>query len=149
MYSRDHALISAAVGAAGVVGLPLSVPWPAAIGYAVLVGVAIDFDHFVVARLNTGEWTALRRCLRDPRIVVLGQDEIFDPLDIWPLQRLLSHHVVGGVAVAGLWVVAEPLALFTAAVLYAHVLADLFWDNGRLDTYRRRRARAVEESSDP
>ncbi|WP_424002415.1 hypothetical protein ACOZ4I_01760 [Haloarcula salina] len=148
MYSRDHAIVSAVVGAGGVVGLSVPVPWWAALGYAVVVGVAIDVDHFLVARLETGDWAALRRCLRNPRLVVSGQDEIFDPFDLWPLQRLLSHHVIGGLAVGGLWLGSEPLALFTALVLYAHVLADLVWDNYRLETYREQHARAAERASE-
>lgn len=147
MYSRDHAIVSAVVGAGGVVAFSLPIPWWAAVGYAVIVGVAIDFDHFVVARLESGEWTALRRCLRNPRLVFVGQDEIFDPMDLWALQRLLSHHLIGGVAVAGLWLVSEPLALFTALVLYAHVLCDLVWDNYQLETYRDQHAMALDSDS--
>ncbi|EMA28953.1 hypothetical protein [Haloarcula japonica] len=148
MYSRDHAIVSAVVGATGVVVLPIPLPWWAAVGYAVVVGVAIDFDHFAVARLETGDWAALRRCLRNPKIAVLDQEDIFDPQDLWPLQRLLSHHLIGGVVVFGLWLVSEPLALFTALVLYAHVLGDLVWDNYLLETYREQHARAAESVSD-
>jgi hypothetical protein len=147
MYSRDHAIGSAVVGAVAAAVLSLPIPWWAAVGYAVVVGVGIDFDHFLVARLTTGDWAALRRCLRDPRLVFLDQDEIFDPLALWPLQRLLSHHVLGGLAVAGLWLVSVPLALFTLLVLYTHVLSDLVWDNYRLETYREQHVRAAEESS--
>ncbi|EMA00694.1 hypothetical protein SAMN05443574_101116 [Haloarcula vallismortis] len=148
MYSRDHAIVSAAVGAVGVAVFPVPLPWWAAVGYAVVIGVAIDVDHFAVARLETGDWDALRRCLRNPKIAVLDQDEIFDPQDLWPLQRLLSHHLIGGVAVFGLWLVSEPLALFTALVLYAHVLGDLVWDNYLLETYREQHAMAAESGSD-
>lgn len=148
MYSRDHAIVSAAVGAAAVAVLPVPLPWWAAVGYAVVVGVAIDFDHFAVARLETGNWAALRRCLRNPKIAVLEQDEIFGPQDLWPLQRLLSHHLIGGVVVFGLWPVSEPLALFTAVVLYAHVLGDLVWDNYLLETYREQHAIAAKSVSE-
>jgi len=148
MYSRDHAIVSAAVGAVGVAVLPVPLPWWAAVGYAVVVGVVIDVDHFAVARLETGDWDALRRCLRNPKIAVLDQDEIFDPQDLWPLQRLLSHHLIGGIAVFGLWLVSEPLALFTALVLYAHVLGDLVWDNYLLETYREQQVMAAESASD-
>ncbi|AUG46294.1 hypothetical protein BVU17_01695 [Haloarcula taiwanensis] len=148
MYSRDHAIVSAAVGAAGVVVLPLSLPWWAAVGYAVVVGVAIDVDHFAVARLESGDWAALRRCLRNPKIVLLDQDKIFGPQDLWPLQRLLSHHLIGGLAVGSLWLVSEPLSLFTALVLYAHVLGDLVWDNYLLETYREQHAMAATSVSE-
>ena len=148
MYSRDHAIVSVAVGAAGVAALPVPLPWWAAVGYAAVVGVVIDFDHFAVARLETGDWAALRRCFRNPEIVLLDQDEIFGPQDLWPLQRLLSHHLIGGTVVFGLWLVSEPLALFTAVVLYAHVLGDLVWDNYLLETYREQHAMAAESVSD-
>ena len=148
MYSRDHAIVSVAVGAAGVATLPVPLPWWAAVGYAAVVGVVIDFDHFAVARLETGDWAALRRCFRNPEIVLLNQDEIFGPQDLWPLQRLLSHHLIGGTVVFGLWLVSEPLALFTAVVLYAHVLGDLVWDNYRLETYREQHAMAAESDSE-
>jgi hypothetical protein len=70
-----------------------------------------------------------------------------DAFGDWPLQRLLSHHLIGGVVVFGLWLVSEPLALFTALVLYAHVLGDLVWDNYLLETYREQHAMAAESVS--
>jgi len=48
---------------------------------------------------------------------------------VTPLQRLLSHAVVGGVLVGGLVLVDRYLAVFTAVVLYVHVLGDLYADN--------------------
>ncbi len=86
------------------------------------VGVAIDFDHFAVARVETGDWAALRRCLRNPKIVMFDQYEMFGPQDLWPLRRLLSHHLIGGVvvSVSGSFRAARAV---TAVVLYAHILA--------------------------
>ncbi len=52
------------------------------------------------------------------------------------LQRLLSREVTTDVVEAGSWFVCGPLALFTAVVLYAHILGDLVWDNDVLGTYR-------------
>lgn len=147
MYSRDHAIVSVVVGTVAATALSLPIPWWAAVGYAVVVGVGIDFDHFLVARVTTGDWAALRRSLRNPRLVFFDQGEIFEPLALWPLQRLLSHHVLGGLAVAALWPVSAPLALFTAIILYAHVISDLLWDNYRLETYHEQHAEAVEEAS--
>jgi len=40
----------------------------------------------------------------------------------------LSHHLIGGPLVAGLWFVAPDIALLTAATLYVHVVADLVAD---------------------
>ena len=143
MYSRDHALLSLAVAGAAVFVLDLPIGWPLAVVLALVAGVGIDVDHFLVARLTTGEWTALRRCLANPRLVFLNQDEIFDPDAITELQRLLSHVVVVGVVVPGLALVDPPLSVFVAAVLYVHLLADLAWDN-----YRASRDRAGGSVSD-
>lgn len=103
-------------------------PWWFLVAYAVVLGVGIDFDHFLVARLNTGEWTAVRRCLRDPRIVFADQNQIFNTGDVGTLRRLLSHVVLGGLAVGLLLVFDVFLAVFTAVVLYTHLLSDLVWD---------------------
>jgi hypothetical protein len=131
MYSRDHALLSLAVAGAAVFVLDLPIGWPVAVALALVAGVGIDFDHFLVARVTTGEWRALRRCLANPRLVVLEQDEIFAPDAITELQRLLSHVLVIGVVVPVAAVVDPALAVFVAAVLYVHLLADLVWDNYR------------------
>jgi len=138
VYSRDHAIISVLVAVGGVVALDLPIGWPVAVVAALVVGVGIDFDHFLVARLTTGEWTALRRCLADPRLAFLDQDDIFEPDAIWPLQRLLSHVLIAGVAVPALALWNRPMAVFVAVVLYAHLLADLLWDVYRQDEYHRR-----------
>lgn len=98
--------------------------------YAAVLGVGIDFDHFLVARLNTGSWAAARRCLRDPRIVFADQDAIFASGDVGVLRRLLSHVLIAGLLVAGLTFVDPFLAAFSAVVLYGHLLADLIWDVG-------------------
>ena len=101
------------------------------------MGVGIDVDHFLVARLTTGEWTPLRRCLSNPRLVFLDQDEIFEPDAIWPLQRLLSHVLIAGVVVPALALWNVPMAVFVGAVLYFHLLADLVWDVYRQGEYHR------------
>lgn len=134
MRSPAHA----AVG--GAASLPLVlVLWPAATPraaaavwtYGLALSVLVDLDHFLLARMNTGDWRNLRRVLADPTIAVVGQDEIFDDGDITELQRLLTHHLLGGVVVAGALLVSPALAVFTAVVLYVHVVADLLWDNWR------------------
>lgn len=138
MYSRDHAILSLVVGGLAIALVDLPFGWPSALVVAVVAGVGIDLDHFLIARVTTGEWRAVRRCLADPRLVFLDQDEIFQPGAIWPLQRLLSHAVIIALAVPGLWFVDVGLALFLGAVLYTHLLADLVWDNYQHDEYRRR-----------
>lgn len=99
------------------------------VGYAAVVGVGIDLDHFLLARLNDGDWRAARRCLSDPRIVFLDQDCIFRTGEVGTLPRLLSHVLLAGAFVGLLVVVAPGLAVFTAVILYLHVLADLYADN--------------------
>lgn len=110
-----------------VVGFP---PETAAIavGYAGAVGTLIDLDHFLLARLNTGDWRALGAILREPSIAVLRQDRIFAEGEVGALRRLLSHVVVTGLLVGALAPVAPSWAILTAVVLYFHVLADLAWD---------------------
>jgi len=54
----------------------------------------IDLDHFLIARLKTGNWDAVRFCLTDPGAAVTDQSEIFDPGDVGVLSRLLSHVVL-------------------------------------------------------
>ncbi|KTG11170.1 hypothetical protein AUR64_05535 [Haloprofundus marisrubri] len=96
--------------------------------YSAIIGVGIDFDHFLVARVNTGSWHAARDCLRNPTRVFAGQDEIFEDGEVGTLRRLLSHVVIVGLLIPVLAVVSLPLALLTAVVLYGHLLSDLIWD---------------------
>lgn len=103
------------------------------VAFAAVVGVGIDVDHLLVARYNTGDWRTLRRCLRSPRLVLIDQSDLFEPGEVSPLQRLLSHVVVGGVLVGGLVPFSPSLALVAAVVVYVHVLMDLAWENYRQD----------------
>ena len=106
-------------------------PLPAAatVGYAAVLGVGIDFDHFLVARLNTGTWDTLVRVVRNPRRVLFDQSEIFEAgEDMTKLQRLLSHALLGGLLVAGLYPFLPYVAVVSAVVLYVHVLCDLYRD---------------------
>jgi hypothetical protein len=134
MRSPAHAAVGGTAALPLVVGLwPAAAPRAAAAvwTYGLALSVLVDLDHFLVARLNTGDWRNAWRVLADPPIAVVGQDEIFDDGDVTELQRLLSHALLGGALVAGLLAVAPTLAVFTAVVLYVHVVADLLWDNWR------------------
>ncbi|SEQ41501.1 hypothetical protein [Natrinema salaciae] len=110
-------------------------PVPAAlvVAYGTAVGVFIDLDHFLIARFKTGHWDAVRFCLSHPATAVGDQSAIFEPGDVGVLSRLLSHVVIGGVAVPVLAALSVPLAIVTGAVLYAHLLADLVWDIALLE----------------
>ena len=57
---------------------------------------------------------------------------MFEDMDDTGLEhlRILSHVAIGGVLVGVLVVLWPPVAVFTAVVLYFHVLADLLRDNG-------------------
>lgn len=134
IYSSHHAAVSLVVGTPVAVAvapvdvLGASIPTVALIAYAVATGVLIDLDHFLIARLRTGTWEAARACLRDPRLVLVSQDRIFDPGSVGILSRLLSHLVLVGVAVGLTALVDASLAVLTAVVLYAHLLSDVAWD---------------------
>ncbi len=130
MYSKAHLLISLVVGVvvAVVTGQP---PLDAAgtVAYAAALGVGIDFDHFLVARLNTGNWRALREVAREPGLVFTDPGRIFlEGEEVTKLQRLLSHAVLGGVLVAVLYPLSPYVATLSAVVLYVHVLSDLYQD---------------------
>jgi len=129
IYSRDHLLLSVAVGlVAGLyAGLDLltGLGW---VAFAAVVGVGIDFDHFLVAWYNTGDPRAIRYCLRNPRAVFFDQRSIFQEYELGKLDRLLSHLLVGGPLVAGLWLLDPTLAMLAAATLYVHLVADLVAD---------------------
>jgi hypothetical protein len=126
MYSKSHFGISAAVGAIVAVAVGTD-PFRAAIlvGYAAVLGTAIDLDHFLIARLRAGDWRHLRFAVGNPRAAFVDQDRLFDDGDVGALTRLLSHALVGGVVVVVLVPVDPFLALVSAVVLYVHVLADL------------------------
>ncbi|MFC6724189.1 hypothetical protein ACFQE1_07330 [Halobium palmae] len=128
MYSKHHFLISVVVAALVSVLTTSAYPWWLLLTVAAVVGVGIDFDHFLVAAAKTGGWDPIRRCLRDPRIVLFDQGEIFEEGEVGVTNRLLSHVVIAGLLVGALAVVDPFLAAFVALVLYFHLLADLVWD---------------------
>ncbi|WP_436922996.1 hypothetical protein [Halosimplex amylolyticum] len=125
MKSGPHAAISLAVGLAALAVTTPPIPAWAVVVIAVAVGVGIDFDHFFLAWYNAGDLGPVRRCLRDPRIVVFDQDAIFEAGTVGALNRLLSHVVIGGIVVPALWLWQPYLAGLVGASLYAHLLADL------------------------
>lgn len=129
MYSRNHALLSVAAGVALVVLTTPPVNPAVVVTVAVVFGVGIDFDHFLVAYLNTGSAESTRRLVENPRLAFTGQDDIFEEADLSKSQRLLSHVLIAGVVVGGLWLVsADYWALVVGVTLYVHVVADLYAD---------------------
>lgn len=131
MRSRHHAPISVLVGVALVVALDTGYPWPLVVGYATLLGTVVDLDHFLIARVKTGSWEPLRRCLADPRLALFEQAKIFEDGDVGAWTRIGSHVVVTAVLVSSLTVLAPTLAVASAAVLAVHIGCDLAWDAWR------------------
>jgi sulfite exporter TauE/SafE len=135
MYSREHFVVGSVVSGLSVAALrgTFGLPALAALfAYGVFLSVFIDLDHFVVARRHAGEWSHLRACVRDPVFAFTRQDEVFEgiPEIQIRLERLLSHALIGGTLTAALAVLSVPVAVFTAVVVYAHVVADLLRDAG-------------------
>lgn len=97
--------------------------------YGIGLGVLIDLDHFVLARLRVGDWRHTIEVLRHPTRVFTDQDNLFEGTGEMRILRLLSHVIIGGVLTGLWWVVSRPVAAMTAIVLYVHVLADLLRDN--------------------
>jgi uncharacterized membrane protein len=97
--------------------------------YGLGIGVLIDCDHFVLARLRVGDWHHLIDCVRNPKRVFFDQKNLFAGTGGMASLRILSHVVLGGVLVALARRVSRPVAALTVAVLYTHVLADLLRDN--------------------
>lgn len=132
MDSREHAAIGAVASTALVAVLwPAGdlLTWGALFGYGVALSVFVDLDHFLVARLTVGDWRNVSRVLDRPMGLFGDQGWIFTEDELTELNRLLSHVVLGGALVAGTWGLSDTLGLFTALVLYVHVLADLLRDN--------------------
>jgi|AntRauTorcE11898_2_1112593.scaffolds.fasta_scaffold18478_3 hypothetical protein len=132
MYSSHHATLSVLAGVALLPFVSTGLGPVGLVAYAVVLGVGVDFDHFLIARYNAGDWATLRACLANPRRVFFSQDELFEPGEVGVLQRLLTHVVLGGVVVTVLLAGGlVDLAVVSAVVLYVHVLADLVWDVAR------------------
>ncbi|MDQ2050131.1 hypothetical protein RBH26_06500 [Natronolimnohabitans sp. A-GB9] len=139
MYSKHHALLSLVVAGVLVSVLPPvtvaghTVPAVALVVYGTAVGVLVDLDHFLIARLETGNWDAVRFCLANPAAVVVDQRRIFDRGDVGALSRLLSHLLIVGIVVPAVALSSPPLAILTGGVLYVHLVSDVAWDIRRLD----------------
>ena len=150
IYSKHHAVVSLVV--AGVLSYALppvvvageSIPAAVVVGYGTALGVLVDLDHFLIARLKTGTWDAVRFCLRNPTAAVADQSRIFGHGDVGMLSRLLSHLLIIGALAPALSLASVPLAILTVVVLYAHLVTDVIWDIRRLD----RTAAAASSTAD-
>lgn len=131
MKSLEHAAVGAVVSAVAVFFLPeSSLLEQAGIWlYGLLLSVFVDLDHFVIARPKVGDWHHLTDALSDLRVAFVDQKQVFPDVSI-TVERLLTHLLIGGVLVGGLTFVSVPVAVFTAVVLYAHVVCDTFRASG-------------------
>jgi len=130
--SLEHALIGGVAGTAAAVALDPPGSLPVLVAGAVFASVFVDLDHFVIARVQRGDWANLRLAVTNPRVGLLDQERVFEEFDTeFDRKRLLSHHLVGGVAVGtlALWGLGS-LAAFLAVVLYVHVVCDFLRDLG-------------------
>jgi hypothetical protein len=141
VYSKHHFVLSVLAGAALVPFVDTGLGPVGHVAYAAVLGVGIDVDHFLVARLNTGSWRALHGLAATPTRAFFAQDELFERGEVGVLDRLLSHVLIAGALVGGLLVVdalalapdslgidATALAVVGGVVLYVHLLSDLVWD---------------------
>jgi hypothetical protein len=131
MLTRHHALVSVLVGVTLAVTVPTPLPNPLLVAGVTALGTLVDLDHFLIARVRTGSWGPLCRCLSDPRMALFDQSEIFDEGDVGARTRLVSHVAITGLLVGGLSVVAPSLALAAGTVLVAHIACDGIWDAWR------------------
>ncbi|KAB1188927.1 MULTISPECIES: hypothetical protein [Haloferax] len=132
MKSLEHAAVGLVVGTVAALALGPPGGLPLLVTLSVLVSVFIDLDHFVIARVERGDWQNLRLAVTNPRVGIVEQEKIFVGMEgDFNRKRLLSHHLIGGVVVGGLALSgATLLAAFVAVVLYAHVVCDFLRDLG-------------------
>ncbi|WP_411962916.1 metal-dependent hydrolase [Haloferax sp. YSMS24] len=132
MKSLEHAVVGAVVGVVAAVSLRPPGSLSVLVVGAAFLSVFIDLDHFVLARAERGDWANLRLAVTNPRVGLLEQEKVFEEFGSeFNLKRLFTHHLVGGVAVAGLALVGSvPLAAFVGVVLYVHVVCDFLRDLG-------------------
>lgn len=135
MYTRNHAFLSLLVGIPVASGADEIQSQVLVLGYIILMGTMIDLDHFLIARLNSGNWGHIVQSIRNPYQLFFNQAAIFDTGDLFRDQRLFSHHLIFGIATTISWFVSPFLAFATAVAIYMHILADLYSDMQSRDKY--------------
>lgn len=125
IYSKHHFLISVLAGGvlAAVLG-DTAVEMLAVVVYAGCLGVLIDLDHFLIARLNVGSWEPAVRVVRSPVRSLADQSTIFPDRAISREDRMLTHLLIAAGLVTAGWWVRPTWGLVTAVVLYLHLLTD-------------------------
>lgn len=97
--------------------------------YGLALGVFIDVDHFLLARVYAGDWHHVEYVLDEPIEAFGKQEAIFDDVRDMTSQRLLSHVLLGGALIGVTRTLSRPWGIVTALVLYWHLVCDLLRDN--------------------
>lgn len=127
MKSGHHALQSVGVSIVLLVVTPPSSHPLVLVGVVLGLGVGIDVDHFLIARLRTDSWKNLRRVIERPSIVFLDQESIFDEGEVGPVDRLASHVLIGAVGAGLLWLFGLSYwAGVVVVTLLVHLVADVY-----------------------
>ncbi|MFB6144421.1 MAG: hypothetical protein ABEJ98_03875 [Candidatus Nanohaloarchaea archaeon] len=127
MESYRHAAISAVASLAISYSLfqqPQTILVYAAFG--TLAGTLIDLDHFVLARLNTGNWKRLQNALRQPGTAFTDGKEVMQET-ITSRQRYLSHLTLLFASTGSVFLIAGvKAAVLTFSVISLHICCDLY-----------------------
>jgi hypothetical protein len=130
MKSTEHAVVGAVVSAIGALAAGERFSRTTKVSlwcYGVFVSVFIDLDHFILARYKTGNWKWLFEALSHPKKAFSDPEWLFEDVPMVS-ERLLSHAVIGSVLTLFLLVITPFVAVFTAVVVYTHILCDLLRD---------------------
>ena len=73
MHSKKHAVFSAAIG----ILFAIRYRRPVLFVIAVIVGVGIDFDHFLLAWYDHDDLRGARRAIENPNYVFNNQEDLF------------------------------------------------------------------------
>lgn len=132
MYSKGHFVTSIVASMLFILhfGITASIPLTAIVLFiGGVIGVVIDFDHFLVSYLNTGK-SNLWKVVKNPKLAFIEQGKIFqDGEDVTQNQRLISHTVLLLMAL-GLTKSLGVIAVFVVWIWTVHILFDLLSDEG-------------------
>lgn len=106
--------------------------------FGTITGVLIDLDHFLIARINNGNWNILRKALRNPVTISRDWSEFIHPTkDIPPEQRLASHLVLIPAISLITYYFSPSSGIFISVILATHLVCDIYADIrlGLVDRY--------------
>lgn len=98
------------------------------LGYAILIGVFIDLDHFVLARGGAGDWLELKKAVSSPFSAFTDAEQIFER-NVFPSEARFLSHIALLYLLTGLsFIVSGKLAFFTASIISLHITTDVYAD---------------------